>query len=128
MPLESRLCFEVSINQNSLNKKVIGVCQTCLFDHHGRMLQGPVTMNLWPFYSLEPRISCMGQFQHVSPVPFAQLTVSILHPTPILWSLATVYPEVTSSPPLPLPGKSFHRFFNLFGNLTDKPSDISLSS
>ena len=114
LPLETRLCFEVSVGQNSLDRRVVAVCQAPLFDLQGRLLQGPLQLLLWPFSSLEPRIACMGQFRVVTNRPAPTLTISISHPLPVYWSLSNgsfqneVPPEVTA------PRASLNRLFNLF--------------
>lgn len=66
IPLESRVAISVyAVSQNS-ESFLIGSCARPIFDCRGIMITGMHGLNLWPFYKIEERITCMQEFWGIS--------------------------------------------------------------
>jgi len=59
LPLESRLIIEIYMQSSEGFYQCIGLGQLQLFDEFGFIKQGIQGINIWPFYSKEPRLSCI---------------------------------------------------------------------
>jgi len=61
LPKEVRLC----INLHAITPQetfIIGSAATTLYDEFGQLRTGPQCLNIWPFYRVEPRFSCMNSY------------------------------------------------------------------
>lgn len=62
LPLETRIGVNVSMISATGDNLVIGCACKNLFDNSGKLIQGRINLNLWPFYRIDPRITCMGEY------------------------------------------------------------------
>lgn len=61
LPKEVRLC----INLHAYTPQeafTIGSAAITLYDEFGQLRTGPQCLNIWPFYRVEPRLSCMNNY------------------------------------------------------------------
>lgn len=62
LPKELRICFNIKILSPNGENYIIASTSHTLFDFHGRMKDGLIHLNLWPFYRTDPRFICTGGF------------------------------------------------------------------
>lgn len=62
LPREARLCFNVKCYSVTGESTIIACAAHTVFDFYGRMKDGVITLNLWPFYKIDPRFASMDQF------------------------------------------------------------------
>ena len=62
LPREARICFTVKSYSETGEATIIACAAHTLFDFYGRMNDGVITLNLWPFYKFDPQYSSMGEF------------------------------------------------------------------
>ncbi|CAD8121098.1 unnamed protein product [Paramecium sonneborni] len=62
LPMELRLCFNVILHSSNGEEQIIGSTISELFDENGRMKQGRINLNIWPFYKCDTRIACMNEY------------------------------------------------------------------
>ena len=62
IPLEAKLAFNVKAFSAIGETMIVASSAMSLFDAFGKMIQGYVVLNLWPFYRYEPRLLCMDEY------------------------------------------------------------------
>ncbi|KAL4497869.1 hypothetical protein ABPG72_000624 [Tetrahymena utriculariae] len=63
LPLESRLCFNLkAYAQNSNDYQIIGSSTLPIFNSQELFQQGLNSINVWPFYRVHGRLSCMNEY------------------------------------------------------------------
>ncbi|CAD8067341.1 unnamed protein product [Paramecium primaurelia] len=63
LPLEVKLCFRVLIYSFNGESQILGSTSMYLFDQNSKFKQGLQTLNLWPFYDINPKIGCFQDFK-----------------------------------------------------------------
>lgn len=61
LPKEARLCINI-LAISPQETFIIGSAATTLYDEFGRLRTGLQCLNIWPFYRVEPRFSCMNSY------------------------------------------------------------------
>ena len=62
LPLETRIGINVIGISDQGDSLILGCVCLNLFNTSGKLIQGRVTLNLWPFYCVQPRMACMGEY------------------------------------------------------------------
>ena len=62
LPKELRICFNVKVHSHVGEAFIIASTSHTLFDFYGRMKDGLIYLNLWPFYKCGPRFISAGEF------------------------------------------------------------------
>ncbi|CAD8171964.1 unnamed protein product [Paramecium pentaurelia] len=62
LPMELRLCFNIVLHSSNGEEQIIGSTITELFDENGKLKQGRLHLNVWPFYKCDTRIACMNEY------------------------------------------------------------------
>jgi len=62
LPQESRICFDIAVFSSTGDSQIIASTTLQIFDCVGEFRQGMNSLNLWPFYRHEPRLTCAEEF------------------------------------------------------------------
>lgn len=66
IPKETRLGVNIYAVSYQGDAFLIGSVTKNVFDEQAELLQGLITLSLWPFYKVEPRLACMDEFRGIS--------------------------------------------------------------
>ncbi|CAD8088033.1 unnamed protein product [Paramecium primaurelia] len=62
LPQEARLCFNIIAHSATGQQQIIG-CTTMYIFYEERKFRSSINqLNIWPFYKIDPRLLCMGQY------------------------------------------------------------------
>jgi len=62
LPKEVRICFNVKVYAPTGEQFIIASVSHAIFDFYGRMKDGLVHLNLWPFYKIDSKFVSAGEF------------------------------------------------------------------
>lgn len=62
LPLETKIAMNIKIYSQKGERLVIGSAQKILFDEKGHFPSSFNQLNIWPFYKVDPRLSCMSEY------------------------------------------------------------------
>ncbi|CAK95176.1 unnamed protein product (macronuclear) [Paramecium tetraurelia] len=62
LPLEARLCFNIIAHSATGQQQIIGCTTMYIFYEETKFRSSVNQLNIWPFYKIDPRLLCMGQY------------------------------------------------------------------
>lgn len=63
LPKETRISINLICYDKLKSKSfVLGCCSAAIFDENGVLKEGPIELNIWPLYKIDPRIVCTNNY------------------------------------------------------------------